>query len=173
MSRQWSRPSGLCWVRCRPARCWVDRRCPADAAGLRRRHVQQRRPRFQTSREQRDELARRFFAATQSGDLAGLEVLLAQGVVLTGDRGGKVPALARSLRGRCQVARTVLECVKRVTRVPGVSMRPVEVNAGSGALVLDGQNRLIGVWALEIAGGEIHAWVDRQPRQARAPRPYR
>ena len=34
-------------------------------------------------------------------------------------------------------------------------MRPVEVNAGPGALVLDGQDRLIGVWALDIAGEEI------------------
>lgn len=121
-----------------------------------RRHVEQRRARFQTSREQRDELARRFFAAAQSGDLAGLEALLARDVVLTGDGGGKVPALARSLRGRARVARTVLDWVKRVARMPGGSMRAVEVNAGPGALLLDAQDRLIGVWALDIAGGEIH-----------------
>jgi RNA polymerase sigma-70 factor (TIGR02957 family) len=120
-----------------------------------RRHVQQRRPRFETSREQRDELARRFFAATQSGDLAGLEALLAQDVVLTGDGGGKVPALARSIRGRSRVTRTLLKWLANIAHA-GVSMRPVEINAGPGALVLDGQDRLIGVWALEIAGGEIH-----------------
>ena len=34
----------------------------------------------------------------REGDLAGLEALLAHDVVLTGDGGGKVPALARSLR---------------------------------------------------------------------------
>src|ERR1700758_1453111 len=38
-----------------------------------RRHVEQRRPRFQTSREQRDELALRFLQAAEQGDLAGLE----------------------------------------------------------------------------------------------------
>src|SRR6516164_3799400 len=54
-----------------------------------RRHVDQRRPRFQSTREQRDELARRFFQAAQQGDLAGLETLLAQDVELTGDGGGK------------------------------------------------------------------------------------
>jgi len=69
--------------------------------------VKQRRPRFQTTREQRDELARRFFAAAEQGDLAGLEALLAHDVELTGDGGGKVPALARSLRGRSTVARTL------------------------------------------------------------------
>src|SRR5919206_421846 len=49
-----------------------------------RRHVAERRPRFQTTREQRDELARRFFAVTEQGDLAGLEALLAHDVELTG-----------------------------------------------------------------------------------------
>ena len=41
-----------------------------------RRHVEQRRLRFQTTREQHDELARRFFAAAEQGDLAGLEAPL-------------------------------------------------------------------------------------------------
>ena len=35
-------------------------------------HVEQRRPRFQTTREQQEELAARFFAAAEQGDLAGL-----------------------------------------------------------------------------------------------------
>ncbi|HZE05856.1 MAG TPA: sigma-70 family RNA polymerase sigma factor, partial [Solirubrobacteraceae bacterium] len=70
-----------------------------------RRHLKQQRPRFHTTREQRDELARRFFAAAEHGDLAGLEALLAHDVELTGDGGGKVPALSRTLRGRARVAR--------------------------------------------------------------------
>jgi RNA polymerase sigma-70 factor (TIGR02957 family) len=120
-----------------------------------RRHVEQRRPRFRTTREQRDELARRFFAAAEHGDLAGLEALLAHDVELTGDGGGKVPALARSLQGRDRVARAVVAWVGRVARLPGVSLRLVEVNGGPGALLLDGQERLIGVCALEVADGRI------------------
>ena len=120
-----------------------------------RRHVKQRRPRFQTTREQRDELARRFFAAVENGDLAGLESLLAHDVELTGDGGGKVPNLARSLRGRNRVARTLIGGMRRVARVPGVSLRPVEVNGGPGALFLDRQQRLIGVLALDIVDGQI------------------
>jgi hypothetical protein len=76
-------------------------------------------------------------------------------VVLTGDGGGKVPALARSLRGRNRVARTLINYVRRVARLPGVSLRPVEVNGGPGALYLDAQQRLIAVVALDIAGGQI------------------
>jgi RNA polymerase sigma-70 factor (TIGR02957 family) len=123
-----------------------------------RRHVEQRRPRFQTTREQRDELARRFFAAAEQGDLAGLEALLAHDVELTADGGGKVPALARSLRGRKRVARTLINYwARRVAPVPGVSLRPVEVNGGPGTLYLDARQRLIAVVALEIAGGQIRS----------------
>jgi RNA polymerase sigma-70 factor (TIGR02957 family) len=120
-----------------------------------RRHVKQRRPRFQTTREQRDKLARRFFAAVEHGDFAGLEALLAHDVELTADGGGKVPALARSLRGRNRVARTLIKGIRAAARIPGMSLRPVEVNGGPGALFLDGQQRLIGVLALDIAGGQI------------------
>jgi RNA polymerase sigma-70 factor (TIGR02957 family) len=122
-----------------------------------RSHVEQGRPRFQTSREQREELAQRFFAAVQEGDVAGLESLLAHDVVLTGDGGGKVPALARQLRGRSRVARTLLNWMRLGARVPGSSIRPVEINGTPGALLLDGEARLVAVWALEIAGGEIVA----------------
>jgi RNA polymerase sigma-70 factor (ECF subfamily) len=122
-----------------------------------RRHVEQRRPRFRTTREQRDELARRFFAAAEHGDVAGLQALLASDVELTGDGGGKAPALARSLRGRNRVARTLISWFRLVARVPGVSLRPVEVNGGPGALCLDAQQRLISVLALDIAGGQIRS----------------
>src|SRR5262249_56830916 len=37
-----------------------------------RRHLAQRRPRFHTTRHQQQELARRFFAAVEHGDLSGL-----------------------------------------------------------------------------------------------------
>jgi RNA polymerase sigma-70 factor (TIGR02957 family) len=119
-----------------------------------RRHVRQRRPRFQTTREQQDELAARFFAAAEQGDLAGLEALLAHDVELTGDGGGKVPALARTLRGRNRVARTLIAWFRLGARLPG-AFRPVEVNGGPGTVFLDDQQRLIGVLALDIADHQI------------------
>jgi RNA polymerase sigma-70 factor (ECF subfamily) len=121
-----------------------------------RRHVKQRRPRFQTTREQRDELARRFFAAAERGDLAGLEALLAHDVTLTGDGGGKVPTIPRTLRGRDRVARVLVKGLRRATAIlPDMSVHPVEVNGGPGALILDGRQQLLGVLALDIADGQI------------------
>jgi RNA polymerase sigma-70 factor (ECF subfamily) len=120
-----------------------------------RKQVEQRRPRFQTTREQREQLSRRFFEAAEQGDLAGLEALLASDVQLTGDGGGKAPALARSLRGRSRVAPMVINWVRRVTGLPGVSLRRVEINGDPGALFLDAQERVIGVSALDMAGDQI------------------
>jgi RNA polymerase sigma-70 factor (ECF subfamily) len=120
-----------------------------------RQHVEERRPRFQTTREQRDELAQRFFAAAEQGDLAGLEALLAHDVELTGDGGGKVPALARALRGRNRVARTLRNWFRLTGRIPGLSLHPVEVNGDPGALFLDEQERVVSVLALDIDGGQI------------------
>ena len=121
-----------------------------------RRHVKQRRPRFQTTRGQRDELVRRFFAAAQQGDLAGLESLLAHDVKLTADGGGKAPALAQSMSGRSRVARTVINYwARRLARIPGLTLRFVDVNGGPGALFLDAEQRLLGVLALDYDGGRI------------------
>jgi RNA polymerase sigma-70 factor (TIGR02957 family) len=120
-----------------------------------RRHVEERRPRFETSREQRDELARRFFAAAQEGDLGSLEALLAHDVVLHGDGGGKVPALARSLHGRSRVARTLLAWMRQGARIVGATLSQVEVNGQPGALLLDGEGRVIAVWALDIADRQV------------------
>jgi RNA polymerase sigma-70 factor (TIGR02957 family) len=120
-----------------------------------RRHVEERRPRFQTTQEQRDELARRFFAAAQGGDLGGLESMLAHDVELTGDGGGKVPALARTMRGRNPVARAILNWMQLAARAPGVSVRLADVNGGAGALVLGPDERLLGVVGLDIADGQV------------------
>jgi RNA polymerase sigma-70 factor (TIGR02957 family) len=120
-----------------------------------RRHVEERRVRFDASREQRDQLADRFFAAAQEGDLSALENLLAEDVELHGDGGGKVPALARALFGRSRVARTLRNWARAGERVGGVTMRRSEVNGQPGAVFLDRDGAVISVMALEIAEGRI------------------
>jgi RNA polymerase sigma-70 factor (TIGR02957 family) len=119
-----------------------------------RRRVGEHRPRVSTSREQRDELARRFMAAAHDGDVGGLERLLAEDVVLRGDGGGKVPALARSLRGRSRVART-LAAWGRAGRRMDATARPAEVNGQPGMIMLAADGAVIGVMALEIEGGLV------------------
>jgi len=119
-----------------------------------RNQVQQRRPRYYASRRQREELAQRFFAAAEQGDLRALEALLAQDVTLHADGGGKVPALARSVNGRERVARTVSAGMSALARF-GVRIHVIEVNGQPGAMAYDAQDRLVGVMGLDIADGQI------------------
>lgn len=119
-----------------------------------RRHVEERRPRFEASREQREELATRFFAAAEEGDLQGLEELLAHDVVLHGDGGGKAPALASAVHGRVRVARTLMAWLRAVDRF-GLTLRREQVNGQPGVLVVDREGGLISVLVLDVAEGQI------------------
>jgi RNA polymerase sigma-70 factor (ECF subfamily) len=121
-----------------------------------RRHVEERRPRFEASREQREELATRFFAAAEDGDLEALEELLAHDVVLRGDGGGKAPSLKRALHGRATVARMLTAGFARLqTLLGGLTSRRHDINGQPGALILDREGRLIGVMILDIAEGQV------------------
>jgi len=120
-----------------------------------RRQVDEERPRFEASRREQDELARRFLAAAQTGDLDGLEALLAHDVALHGDGGGKVRALTEPLFGRRQVARRLLSFMQVARRIAGYSIRRVDVNGHPGALGLDGQRRVLFVISLDIADGQV------------------
>ena len=119
-----------------------------------RRHVEQRRPRFTTTPEQRRELASRFFAAARAGDLAGLESMLTHDVELVGDGGGKAPSLARSQRGRSRVAHTLTNWLRALRRLPEVEIRLAEVNGDPGATFLV-EGRLLAVWALDVRDGQV------------------
>jgi RNA polymerase sigma-70 factor (TIGR02957 family) len=120
-----------------------------------RRHIEQDRPRFEASRQEQNELAQRFLTAAQTGDLDGLEALLANDVALHGDGGGKTRAIAHPLFGRHRVARAVLHWMQVVRDFEGFSIRPVEVNGHPGALGLDGQQRIAVVLSFDIADGQI------------------
>jgi RNA polymerase sigma-70 factor, ECF subfamily len=121
-----------------------------------RRHIEERKPRFEASREQRDELARRFLAAAEEGDTEALVELLAADVAMYGDGGGKAPARATPLHGREKVARFLLGLSRLGERV-GIRARPVEVNGQPGALFLDAEGRIVSAMALDIGDGTVQA----------------
>ncbi len=122
-----------------------------------RSQVGEGRPRFEAAGAQREELAASFFAATERGDFAALETLLARDVELHGDGGGKAPALAQMLRGRARALRTLRAWWKLADRFGGVRFERTELNGQPGALVRDPAGRLINAMVLDIAGGEIVA----------------
>jgi Sigma-70, region 4 len=120
-----------------------------------RRHIEQDKPRFEASRQDQNELARRFMTAAQTGDLAGLEALLAHDVGLHGDGGGRVRSIGHPIFGRHRVAQTLLGWMRFANSIAGSSIRPVEVNGHPGALGLDGQQRVLFVLSLDIAEDQI------------------
>jgi RNA polymerase sigma-70 factor (ECF subfamily) len=119
-----------------------------------RRQIDARRPRFETSREQRDELAARFFDAVDHGNTDGLFALLAADAAVYGDGGGKAPSWPQAIFGRLQVAR-LLAAVGAQIRDLGVRRRSVYVNGQPGAIFLDPDDRLLNVISLDIADGVV------------------
>ena len=115
------------------------------------------KPRFESSREKRDELARRFLAACEGGDLAGLEQLLAADATFYGDGGGKVPVAVRQpVHGHDRVAR-LLHGIIFKRGVSGSRLRAVHVNGQPGAMVVDSEDRVIYVFALDIVDERVQA----------------
>ncbi len=121
-----------------------------------RHHVDDGKPRFDASREQREEVAQRFFAAAAGGDMASLLELLAPDVVTIGDGGGKAWAAAKPVHGAQQVARFVAGLFRRGEKM-GASGVPTWVNGQPGAVTYDAEGRILNVFALDIADGKVQA----------------
>jgi RNA polymerase sigma-70 factor (ECF subfamily) len=111
--------------------------------------------RFTASPGAHASLVAAFFAAARSGDIEGLEKLLAEDVAMTGDGGGVVPALGRTVSGRFRVAKTLVNGMREWGRYSGISWRDVLVNGGPGQVFMDASGRVLGVMALTVVDGVI------------------
>jgi RNA polymerase sigma factor (sigma-70 family) len=101
-----------------------------------REHVHARRPRMRAGPEVRRQVTERFMDAVAGGDLSSLLEILAPGVTLWADSGGKAPAAGRHAQhGRERVARLVIAGTLR-TRIPDMSVRYLDVNGEPAALIL-------------------------------------
>jgi RNA polymerase sigma-70 factor (ECF subfamily) len=120
-----------------------------------RRHVQERKPRFEASRKRREELARRFFEAVGAGKTDGLVDMLSADVVLYTDGGGRGPAFPQPIYGRDRVTR--LFSSYHPEALGTVESRVAEVNGQPGRVFFDAESRAVAVIVLDIAGGQIVA----------------
>ena len=121
-----------------------------------RRHMAAGRPRFAADRQERQELASRFFEALKDGDVGALRNLLAADAQLVGDGGGKAPALANTVTGPVNVARVLAATFPLLGRID-VRVEPRELNGQPGALLHDRDGRIGGTMTLDIDGGRIQA----------------
>ncbi|MEU7282007.1 RNA polymerase sigma-70 factor [Streptomyces sp. NPDC045431] len=121
-----------------------------------RRHMREGRPRFAADRQERQELAARFFDALKDGDMGGLRDLLAADVQLVGDGGGKAPQLARAIVGAENVARLLVSVYPQMALVD-VTFEPQEVNGQPGAVFRDRDGGVLNIWTLDVLDGRIQA----------------
>jgi RNA polymerase sigma-70 factor (ECF subfamily) len=118
-----------------------------------RRHIDEGRPRFEASRERRDELARRFLAASQRGDVDALTQLLAADVVVYGDGGGKAPSWPHPIYGRERVVKLMVGVFAQAAQL-GAELRPARVNGQPGLMFL-AEGQIGAVMSFDIADGLI------------------
>ncbi|MGE5286223.1 MAG: RNA polymerase sigma-70 factor [Micromonosporaceae bacterium] len=121
-----------------------------------RGRIEEGKPRFESSRSQREEVARRFLAAADGGDMGKLLELLAPDVVCYADGGGKTQAISRPVYGREHVARLVAGLFRQ-GRVLRVSFRPVWVNGQPGTITFDAEGRVVSVFAFDVLDGVVQA----------------
>ncbi|KUN69800.1 RNA polymerase subunit sigma-24 [Streptomyces canus] len=119
-----------------------------------RRHMAAGRPRFEADREEREELASRFFDALREGDVDGLRGLLAADVSMVGDGGGRAPQLARAVAGAQNVARLLGSVFPRMARIE-VTFEPHQLNGQPGAIFYDRDGKVLHTLALDILDGRI------------------
>jgi RNA polymerase sigma-70 factor (ECF subfamily) len=146
----------------------LDRGEPAvrQLAGRARKHVEERRPRYDVDPAERRDLTERFLAAAADGDLDGLMALLAPEVRLVGDSGGKSRAPLRVLQTADKVGRFLIGTAQK--SLPGLTVRFLEVNGGPAVLILSG-GEPDSVLQIDVADGSVQSvYIIRNPDKLRS-----
>lgn len=120
-----------------------------------RQRINERRPRFETSRVDADKIVSPFVAALRAGDLEAMLARLAENVVLVADGGNKPGALLQPLRGAGPVARAMLHAARKHD-VGQADIRAARVNGLPGFVRFE-DGRAQAVLAFGVAGERIQA----------------
>jgi len=141
-------------------------RDPAAArqlAARARRHVQEARPRYPVDRSEGEKIARAFFEATRSGDVAALRSLLAEGVTLQSDGGGKVLAFLNPITGVEKVLRLYAGLRRKSDPEGMVYLRAMRIDGLPGYASID-RGQVLQTTALDIQDGRIvGVYITRNP----------
>ncbi|MGI5472562.1 RNA polymerase sigma-70 factor [Streptomyces sp. CA-132043] len=130
-------------------------------AGRARRHVEERKPRFEVNPERQRDLTERFLAAAAGDDLQGLIGLLAEDVRLVGDSGGKAKAPLRVIETSDKVGRFMVSVAKKQ---PADLRFDLAALNGGFALVGRVGDRVDTVFQLDVVDGRIQTiYIVRNP----------
>lgn len=141
-------------------------RTPAACRQLARRartHVREARPRFPLAKERGLEIARAFFAASRSGDIAALRGLLTDDVRALADGGGKTGATRAPVVGLGEVVRLHEKLAVLFARTPSRLICYGFINGLPGFVTIE-KETMLQTTALEITHDRIAAiYVAQNP----------
>lgn len=134
-------------------------------AGRARRHVEERKPRYDVDPAERRDLTERFLAAASGGSLDELLALLTPGVRLVADSGGKSQAPLRVIESADKVGRFLAGVAER--GAAGAEFRIRELNGAPAIVVLLG-GAVDSVVQAEVKDGRIaEIYIVRNPDKLR------
>lgn len=127
-----------------------------------RKHLIEHRPRFVASSKTHEAIVLQFLSSCQTGDLQGLERLLAQDVVALCDGGGKASAATRPLFGWERVAKFWIGSFKKqVTEDLRIELTHIN---GEKGLIARVNGKAISTMIFDIRDGQIqYIWAIRNP----------
>ena len=147
----------------------LDRDAPAvrQLAVRARKHVQDAKPRYPVAPQEGEQIAQAFFAATRSGDVGALRLMLAQDVVLKSDGGGKVHAFLNPIIGFDHVVRLFQGLDRKGMLAPAEMIRPMWIDGLPGYASFE-RGGLLQVTAFAIEEGRIAGiFITRNPDKLR------
>jgi len=128
-----------------------------------RQHVKASRPRFKVTPDDERRYLEAFVVASQKGDMAALEALLADDVKLYSDGGGKVSAAINILGGRRRVGAFMAGIYQKFRNHTTTALRYERINGVMSLLTTDTDD-YTDVLSVEVTDGRISAvWFQRNP----------
>ena len=115
-----------------------------------RSRIENRRQRFDADARHGRELTRQFVLACATGDLEGLNEMLAEDVVVWTDGGGVVRAAMRPVVGRHRSSRFLINVAKKLSGSP----REVTLN-GQPAMIMVDEGKVVATLVLDILDGRV------------------
>jgi RNA polymerase sigma-70 factor (ECF subfamily) len=134
-----------------------------------REHVRAAKPRFPVSPAQGADLAKAFFDASRTGEVAPLQAMLAQDVILYSDGGGKRVAALKPIHGDENVARFFAGVASKVP-VTGLTWRHEIVDGLPGIVVIDNGEVMHTMQSGQAEARECDAGAALAPSSLRAKR---
>ncbi|MFE2977774.1 RNA polymerase sigma factor SigJ [Streptomyces sp. NPDC059258] len=129
--------------------------------GRARRHVEERKPRYDVDPAERRDLTERFLAAASGDGIEPLLALLAPDVRLISDGGGKASAARRIIETADKVGRVLFAVAADLD--PGGEIRVMEINGGPAVVHIVG-GEVDTVFQIEVSQGVIQcAYILRNP----------